>query len=145
MEPEHAPVDAHAAAADHAAAAPLPSFNLLGWNLDLNDPAFWAFVGLLIFIGVIVYMKVPKTITKSLDDRAIKITSELAAAEAALHLSEAGMGEDFGEEGGLKLLGLRHQLVVARGRLGGDGRDVHGGLRDRSDFSQRSATGVKNG
>ena len=33
MEPEHAPVDAHAAAADHAAAAPLPSFNLLGFNV----------------------------------------------------------------------------------------------------------------
>ena len=93
MEPEHAPVDAHAAAADHAAAAPLPSFNLLGWNLDLNDPAFWAFVGLLIFIGVIVYMKVPGTITKSLDDRATKITSELAAAEALRKEAEAKLAE----------------------------------------------------
>ena len=93
MEPEHAPVDAHAAAADHAAAAPLPSFNLLGWNLDLNDPAFWAFVGLLIFIGVIVYMKVPKTITKSLDDRALKITSELAAAEALRKEAEDKLAE----------------------------------------------------
>ena len=43
MEPEHA-------VAEHAAAGPLPAFNLLGWNLDLNDPAFWAFVGLIIFI-----------------------------------------------------------------------------------------------
>ena len=63
MEPEHA-------VAEHAAAGPLPAFNLLGWNLDLNDPAFWAFVGLIIFIGLILYMKVPGTVTKSLDDRA---------------------------------------------------------------------------
>ncbi len=87
MEPEHAPV------AEHAAAGPLPSFNLLGWNLDLNDPAFWAFVGLLIFIGVIIYMKVPATITKSLDDRATKITSELAAAEALRKEAEAKLVE----------------------------------------------------
>jgi F-type H+-transporting ATPase subunit b len=87
MEPEHAPV------AEHAAAAPLPSFNLLGWNLDLNDPAFWAFIGLLIFIAVIVYMKVPRSITKSLDDRAAKITSELAAAEALRKEAEAKLAE----------------------------------------------------
>jgi len=88
MEPEHAPVDAHAAAADHGAGA-LP---VIG-PFDLNDPAFWAFVGLLIFIGVILYMKVPKTITKSLDDRATKITSELAAAEALRKEAEAKLAE----------------------------------------------------
>lgn len=87
MEPEHAPVDAHAAAGDHAAA--LPVFG----PFDLNDPAFWAFVGLIIFIGVIVYMKVPKSITKSLDDRATKITSELAAAEALRKEAEAKLAE----------------------------------------------------
>ena len=88
MEPEHAPVDAHGAAADHAAAA-LP---VIG-PFDLNDPAFWAFVGLLIFIGLIIYMKVPKTVTKSLDDRALKITSELAAAEALRKEAEAKLAE----------------------------------------------------
>lgn len=87
MEPEHAPL------AEHAAAGPLPSFNLLGWNLDLNDPAFWAFVGLLIFIGVIVYMKVPASITKTLDERANKITAELAAAEALRKEAEAKLAE----------------------------------------------------
>ena len=86
MEPEHA-------VAEHAAAGPLPAFNLLGWNLDLNDPAFWAFVGLIIFIGVILYMKVPASITKSLDDRAGKITSELAAAEALRKEAEAKLAE----------------------------------------------------
>jgi F-type H+-transporting ATPase subunit b len=76
----------HAATVEHAAdthAAPLPSFNLLGWNLDMNDPTFWALVGLIIFIGVVLYMKVPKAITGSLDSRAAKITSELTAAELA--------------------------------------------------------------
>ena len=74
--------------ADHAAAA-LP---VIG-PFDLNDPAFWAFVGLLIFIGLIIYMKVPATVTKSLDDRATKITSELAAAEALRKEAEAKLAE----------------------------------------------------
>lgn len=92
MEPVHAPVAEHAAAAEHAA-GPLPAFNLLGWSLDFNDPAFWAFVGLLIFIGAIVYLKVPATITKSLDDRAAKITAELDAAEALRKEAEAKLAE----------------------------------------------------
>ena len=91
---QHAPVAEHAAEAAHAAeAGPLPAVNLLGWNLDMNDPTFWAFIGLLIFVGIIVYMKVPKTITKSLDDRAAKITSELAAAEQLRRDAEAKLVE----------------------------------------------------
>lgn len=83
-----------ASAAEHATeAAKLPSFNLLGWNLDLNDAAFWAFVGLIIFVGVVLYMKVPATISKSLDARAAKITSELAAAEALRKEAEAKLAE----------------------------------------------------
>lgn len=97
MEEQHAPVVDHSAAtgaADAAhASAPLPSVNLLGWNLDLNDPTFWAFIGLLIFVGLVVYMKVPASITKSLDDRAAKITSELAAAEALRKEAEAKLAE----------------------------------------------------
>jgi F-type H+-transporting ATPase subunit b len=86
----------HATTVEHAAethAAPLPSFNLLGWNLDLNDPTFWALVGLIIFIGVVLYMKVPKAITGSLDARAAKITSELTAAEALRKEAEAKLAE----------------------------------------------------
>ena len=86
-------MEEHAVAATEHAAAPLPAFNLLGWNLDLADPAFWALVGLLIFLGVVVYMKVPRTITKSLDDRAAKITSELAAAETLRREAEAKLAE----------------------------------------------------
>ena len=77
----------------HLTAGPLPAVNLLGWSLDMNDPTFWAFIGLLIFVGIIVYMKVPKTITKSLDDRAAKITSELAAAETLRREAEAKLAE----------------------------------------------------
>jgi F-type H+-transporting ATPase subunit b len=72
-----------------AEAGPLP---VIG-PFDLNDPTFWAFVGLIIFVGIILYMKVPKTITKSLDDRAAKITSELAAAEALRKEAEAKLAE----------------------------------------------------
>jgi F-type H+-transporting ATPase subunit b len=77
---EHA-TDAHASA--------LPVFG----PFDLNDPAFWAFVGLVIFLAVVMYMKVPNTVTKTLDDRAAKITSELAAAEALRMEAEAKLAE----------------------------------------------------
>ncbi len=83
-------MEEHAVAAtEHAATPQLP---VLG-PFDLNDPAFWAFIGLLIFIGVIVYMKVPRTITKTLDDRATKITSELAAAETLRKEAETKLAE----------------------------------------------------
>ncbi len=89
MQPEHAPAADHAAETAHTVAGPLP---VIG-PFDFNDPAFWAFVGLLIFIGVILYMKVPASVTKSLDDRATKITSELAAAEALRKEAEAKLAE----------------------------------------------------
>jgi len=84
---EHAASAAEHAADTHAAALPV-----LG-PFDLNDPAFWAFVGLVIFLAVVIYMKVPGTITKSLDDRAAKITSELAAAEALRKEAEAKLAD----------------------------------------------------
>jgi F-type H+-transporting ATPase subunit b len=84
---EHAATTAEHAADTHAAALPV-----LG-PFDLNDPAFWAFVGLIIFLGVVIYMKVPRTITKTLDDRAAKITSELAAAETLRKEAEAKLAQ----------------------------------------------------
>ncbi|MCV3242777.1 F0F1 ATP synthase subunit B [Mesorhizobium sp. ZC-5] len=44
------------------------------------DATFWAFVALIIFLGIIFYMKVPGMITKSLDERASKIRNELDEA-----------------------------------------------------------------
>lgn len=44
------------------------------------DSTFWALVGLVLFLGVIAYFKVPRMITKSLDDRSEGIRNELAEA-----------------------------------------------------------------
>lgn len=42
--------------------------------------SIWTLVALVIFLGIIVYLKVPAMITKSLDDRADKIRDELEEA-----------------------------------------------------------------
>lgn len=44
------------------------------------DATFWALVGLVIFLALMVYVKVPGMITRSLDDRADKIRDELEQA-----------------------------------------------------------------
>lgn len=54
------------------------------------DETFFAFVALIIFLGLIVYLKVPGMMAKSLDDRADQIRNDLAEAkrlrEEAQHL-----------------------------------------------------------
>jgi F-type H+-transporting ATPase subunit b len=45
------------------------------------DATFWALVGLLIFIGIIVYVKVPGMIGGALDKRADQIRNELEEAK----------------------------------------------------------------
>ncbi|NLS00324.1 F0F1 ATP synthase subunit B [Rhizobium sp. P38BS-XIX] len=54
------------------------------------DETFFAFVGLILFLALIVYLKVPGMMAKSLDDRADQIRNELAEAkrlrEEAQHL-----------------------------------------------------------
>ena len=57
------------------------------------DNTFWAFAGLLIFLGIMAYVKVPGMIGKSLDARAGKIRADLDEAkrlrdEAAALLAE---------------------------------------------------------
>ncbi|MCW0000482.1 F0F1 ATP synthase subunit B [Pararhizobium sp. YC-54] len=42
---------------------------------------FWATVGLVLFLALIVYLKVPRMLAKSLDERAGRITNELAEAK----------------------------------------------------------------
>jgi len=44
------------------------------------DATFWALIALIIFLGIIVYVKVPGTVAKSLDDRAERIRNELEEA-----------------------------------------------------------------
>lgn len=45
------------------------------------DATFFAFVGLVIFLGIIAYLKVPAMMAKSLDARADNIREELAEAK----------------------------------------------------------------
>jgi F-type H+-transporting ATPase subunit b len=45
------------------------------------DATFFAFVGLLLFFALVVYLKVPGMVAKSLDARADKIRDELAEAK----------------------------------------------------------------
>lgn len=54
------------------------------------DATFWAFVGLILFLVLVAYLKVPGMMAKALDERADKIRDELAEAkrlrEEAQHL-----------------------------------------------------------
>jgi|SRR4051794_39675964 len=45
------------------------------------DATFWAMIALFIFLGVVVYMKVPGMIAKALDERAGKIRNDLDEAQ----------------------------------------------------------------
>ena len=55
---------------------------MLSFGFDATTGAtIWATIGLLLFIGVIMYFGVPKMITKLLDDRIKAIENELAEAE----------------------------------------------------------------
>lgn len=44
------------------------------------DATFWALVGLILFFAIVIYVKVPGMIGKSLDERAAKIRNELEEA-----------------------------------------------------------------
>ncbi len=62
--------------------------------MDMTSLAtFWATVGLVLFLALIVYLKVPGMMAKSLDERAGKITRELAELYGgALDLSGSALG-----------------------------------------------------
>ena len=45
------------------------------------DATFWAMIALFIFLGVVIYLKVPGMIAKALDERAAKIRNELDEAQ----------------------------------------------------------------
>lgn len=47
---------------------------------DPNDPRFWVLVAFLIFVGLVLYYRVPAMIGKMLDDRAEAIRKELDEA-----------------------------------------------------------------
>jgi vacuolar-type H+-ATPase subunit H len=59
----------------------------------MGDATFWALVALIIFLGIVVYMKVPGMIAKSLDDRADKISNELEEARKLREEAQALLAE----------------------------------------------------
>jgi F-type H+-transporting ATPase subunit b len=59
----------------------------------MMDNSFWAFIALVIFLGIAVYMKVPGMIAKSLDDRAAKIKNELEEARKLRDEAKALLAE----------------------------------------------------
>ncbi|MEO0326980.1 MAG: F0F1 ATP synthase subunit B [Pseudomonadota bacterium] len=61
------------------------------------DASFWALVGLIIFLGIIVYYGVPAMVTKSLDDRAQKIRDELDEARKLREEAQAMLAEYQGK------------------------------------------------
>ena len=57
------------------------------------DATFWATAALFVFIGLLMYLKVPGMITKSLDDRADKIRSDLDEARKLREEAQALLAE----------------------------------------------------
>jgi F-type H+-transporting ATPase subunit b len=58
------------------------------------DATFWATIALFVFIGVVLYLKVPAMITKALDGRIKDIETELAEAER-LRAEAKALLEDY--------------------------------------------------
>ena len=58
------------------------------------DATFWATVALVLFLGLMVYIKVPTMITRALDGRIGKIEAELAEAER-LRAEAKALLEDY--------------------------------------------------
>ena len=59
----------------------------------MMDNTFWAFVSLVIFIGIVVYMKVPAMMGKALDARGDKIRADLDEAKRLRDEAAALLGE----------------------------------------------------
>lgn len=57
------------------------------------DATFWALVGLVIFLCIVVYLKVPGMVAKSLDERAAKISKELDEARTLREEAQALLAE----------------------------------------------------
>ncbi|MDW6020837.1 F0F1 ATP synthase subunit B [Mesorhizobium sp. BAC0120] len=57
------------------------------------DATFWALIALVIFLGVVIYYRVPGMIGKSLDERAAKIRNELDEAQRLREEAHQLLGE----------------------------------------------------
>ena len=59
----------------------------------LEDAAFWATVGLILFLAVVLYLKVPAMLAKTLDERAAEIRNELEEARKLREEAQELMAE----------------------------------------------------
>jgi F-type H+-transporting ATPase subunit b len=59
----------------------------------LEDPTFWALVGLILFFALIIWMKVPGKLTSALDNRADTIRTELEQARRLREEAQALLAE----------------------------------------------------
>jgi len=59
----------------------------------LQDPEFWVGVGTLLFLGILLWQRVPKMITSALDARAAAIAKELEEAQRLRNEAEALLQE----------------------------------------------------
>lgn len=64
-----------------------------GLDAIFGDPTFWATIAVLIFLGILVWKKIPDVIGKSLDDRAKKISDELDHARILREKAQAALAE----------------------------------------------------
>jgi F-type H+-transporting ATPase subunit b len=55
--------------------------HLLHLPHGLDDPTFWVLLALILFLGLVVYLKVPGMLTKALDARGAAIAKELEEAK----------------------------------------------------------------
>ena len=69
----------------------------------MSDPEFWVGVGTLIFLGILLWQKVPALVTSALDARAAAIAKELEEAQRLRSEAEAllaGIQEEAAEAEG---------------------------------------------
>lgn len=57
------------------------------------DASFWALIALIVFLGIVLYLKVPAMVTKSLDERAASIRDELNEARKLREEAQAILAE----------------------------------------------------
>lgn len=57
------------------------------------DATFWAMIALFVFLGIVLYLKVPAMVTKSLDERAASISGELNEARKLREEAQAILAE----------------------------------------------------
>ena len=59
----------------------------------LAEPEFWVAVGFVIFVGILVYVGVPKMLTSALDDRGRRVQAELDEARRLKEEAQKLLGE----------------------------------------------------